>query len=107
MKFQNDYEKWIKEPTRAKSGEVDFGANWLLHGQDQQPQFPRWRVSWIADTGELYAVELTRSMDRFIPLSTISDRSSVENALDGWATYGYAIYQNIAALLAQIVRMEA
>ena len=39
---------------RERSPEVDFGIQWRVHGQG----WPLWRVSFIKDTGEVYAVAL-------------------------------------------------
>ena len=103
MKFQNDYKNWIEELTRAKSGEVDFGVNWTLNGRAAYSRAELegnreqlWRVSWIENTGELYAVEA--GPGRFVLLAKLDIREEVEKALSGWAKWQSVIYQNIAAL---------
>lgn len=39
---------------RHRSPEWDYGVHWRL--TDSGPDFPRYRLSWIVETGELYAV---------------------------------------------------
>jgi hypothetical protein len=41
-------------PERRSSGEADYGVHWRDGGRD----WPRWRVSYVRVTGEIYAVEL-------------------------------------------------
>ena len=74
------YFAWIWEPERARSGEVDFGCWWML--APDRP-FPRWGVSWIEATGELYARDL--GTDRYIVLGQHGSREEVEEAMSGWA----------------------
>lgn len=69
---------------RSRSGEVDFGVMWTPAGSP----WPHWRVSWVRDSGELYAVELVNSPpDRraLEVLGKFRDRDHVETALEGWA----------------------
>jgi hypothetical protein len=40
------------DPARARSGEADYGVHWQAGGQD----WPRYRVSYVQATGEIYAV---------------------------------------------------
>lgn len=77
-----DYRAWIDERKNLQPrGEVDFGVNWT-----DGAAFPRWRVSWIIATGELYAVEQTSpSRDRFILFGIFETRAEVEDVLAGWA----------------------
>lgn len=42
---------YAADPRRARSGEADFGVWWR-----EQTNFPVWRVSWVKDTGEVYAI---------------------------------------------------
>lgn len=39
------------DPRRERSGEADFGVWWR-----EQAAFPVWRVSWVEETGEVYAI---------------------------------------------------
>jgi hypothetical protein len=94
LQIQNDYPKWAENPDRKSSREVDFGAWWTLHGQENE--FPRWRVSWIVNTGELYAVQ--HQTKRFILLGISASQKEVEAAMDGWADPESPIYHNLTAL---------
>lgn len=44
-----------RETLRRLSGEVDFGCHWVLKNEALWSAAPRWRLSWIVETGELYA----------------------------------------------------
>lgn len=82
--IRKGYKEWISTPERKRSPEVDFGCWWTLNiGKDDIRRPPFWRVSWIKDTGELYAVNL--SQDTFFVIATISGREHVEDLMDGWA----------------------
>ena len=78
-KIKTGYEEWIDKPIRSKSGEVDFGVLWRLAGAN----FPLWRVSWIANTGELYAKDETT--DRYVVLGHYETREQVEELMTGYA----------------------
>jgi hypothetical protein len=43
------------DPVRARSPEWDYGVHWI---EREGMAWPIWRVSWIVETGELYAVKL-------------------------------------------------
>jgi hypothetical protein len=43
---------YLADARRPFSGEADFGVHWHDGGRD----WPRWRVSYIQATGEVYAV---------------------------------------------------
>lgn len=83
LKTAEQYAEWAAAPERARSGEVDFGVMWTLGAVS----WPQWRVSWIKDTGELYAKELG-GQERFAVLGHVSTRAEVEQAMTGWAEYG-------------------
>ena len=64
VEIRAGYEEWIEvrqEKARQEGkrylAEVDFGVNWLLHDEP----WDTWRVSWIKDTGELYAFGVDNS----------------------------------------------
>ena len=42
------------KPARRSSGEADYGVWWTEAGKN----YPKWRVSYIHDTGEVYALQL-------------------------------------------------
>jgi hypothetical protein len=85
---------------RRQSAEVEFGNNWFdVKGN-------RYEVSWVEDTGELYAMlELVPEADSWTPfgdvevedvavdslvvtiLGTVATRTEVEALLAGWADH--------------------
>lgn len=71
--------------TRRWSGELDFGVWW----KDRAAPWPRWRVSFVRDTGELYAWRQAHVDDRpdVVVLGVIqpNDIDRIESILDGWA----------------------
>ena len=106
MQIRDDYQKWISEPKRKRSGELDFGCWWTLY-PDDPPASPlvfvqgceqvtmfsasdagRWRVSWIDDTGELYAKHLAHGSDAMIVLGHYPTSEAVEERMEGWAEGG-------------------
>jgi len=73
---------WCDQEQRRRSGEVDFGSRWQVIGG---PEWPLYRVSWIVNTGELYAIEeRLEGRRRLCVLGTITDRETVERLMDGW-----------------------
>ncbi len=84
MTFETlDYQTFIEHPERKTSREVDFGVRWRLL---EEPTDWPWRVSWIANTGELYAVEVVaHGRRRAIVLGRYAEREEVEALLEGWA----------------------
>ncbi len=94
LQIQTGYQKWVNEPKRKASAEVDFGAWWTLHGGENE--YPRWRVSWIIRTGELYAVQ--PGGGQHILLGVFASRQEVEQAMNGWADPESPVYHNLAAL---------
>jgi hypothetical protein len=85
--IRGGFQEWISEPVRARSPEVDFGCWWVLkHPRD----WPKWRVSLIVDTREVYAVALEgHQPDKFIPLGKVPGagdvRAEMEGLMQGWA----------------------
>ena len=45
---------YVDDERRRRSPEWDYGVFWAPSPEDR---WPRWRVSWIVDTGDLYAAE--------------------------------------------------
>lgn len=85
---------------RRQSAEVEFGNNWF------DAKGSRYELSWIEDTGELYAMlEPVPEADSWTPfgdievedvkvdtlavivLGTITTRIELEQLLDGWAEH--------------------
>src|SRR5262245_39125573 len=83
---------------RRHSTEQDFGV-WWYDGLDRRVP---WRVSWVEDTGDVYAVRLGPSRvvsgpaglailgghenGPVILLGVVSGEADVEHRLKGWAT---------------------
>lgn len=85
---------WCNHDVRRRSGEVDFGVLWCLEGKP----WPHYRISWIRDTGELYAIEqgnfvdVGPDLDRLVYLLGIyRSRADVESAMLGWCEHGFRI----------------
>jgi hypothetical protein len=93
----NIEEFYDADPRRRSSDEVEFGSEW--RDADQI----RFGVSWVADTGEVYAMrepmepidvipgfgtEIVEPMDvetvTVEVLATIAERDEVERRLEGW-----------------------
>ena len=79
-KICKGYKEWIGEEKRERSGEIDYGVWWGLY----EKKFPFWRVSWIRNTGELYAVNLA-TYDEYIILGHYETEEEVERRMKGWA----------------------
>lgn len=94
LSFRTGFQAWITEPARARSPEVDYGCWWTL---DAHSWYPHWRVSYIVDTGEVYAVALEGPRpDRFTVLGRITGgREAMESAMRGWAE-GHMQLANLA-----------
>ena len=106
--IENDYQQWAAAPERKASVDLDYGTWWNLYGDAQaQPTDARWRVSWIADTSELYAVELRGPRrDRYILLGYFDDEASTDAALAGWDKHASPIYHNLSALAAHLAALD-
>lgn len=99
-----EYRAWIKQDKqRSTSKQVDFGYFWTQSGSERE--YPRWRVSWIEATGELYACQAAK--DRFILLGEIPDRARLDELLYDWAESGSSIYHNLCELRKRINAEEA
>jgi len=96
LTVKSGYRQWASVPQRARSPEVDFGVWWYLTAAKRRARRGyTWRVSWIQDTGELYATDMA---DRYVVLAVIPDRETVGQVMDGWADAESEIYQNLSAL---------
>lgn len=76
-------EAFYADERRAGSGEVDFGVWWTLPEQ----RWPNWRVSWVRDTGEVYAVAQTREKGPVVARGGLPSREYVEAALESWTEH--------------------
>lgn len=72
---------------RRLSPEVDFGDLWTDVPNPFQitGTLPCWRVSWVVNTGEVYAVESRSGEVRVY--GVIEGRERVESYLCGWAEH--------------------
>ena len=85
------------DPRRRASDEVEFGSDW--HDADQV----RFELSWVVDTGEIYAMRMPMEPIDYDPvfgssmvepldadtvtvevLGVFADRDEVESRLSGW-----------------------
>ena len=67
---------------RCTSAEVDFGATWRAEGSNDA-----WRLSWLADTGELYlcrADGYDGSCTDVSVLAIVPTEEEVDALLEGW-----------------------
>lgn len=99
--IQKGYKSWIAEPLRARSGESDSGGWWSLNG-DGNGSSHRWSVSWIQDTGELYA--RNDADDEYILLAVTApgDEKAADALLQGWESPESPIYENLQTLFDRI-----
>ncbi len=74
-KIAPGFDEWMRSGKRAASKEIEFGQ-WWRFGRSY------WRVSWIQETNELYAVERGES-DRFVLLTEL-DRNAVNELMKKW-----------------------
>lgn len=90
-----DYKKWIAVKRRKLSPELDFGVNWY-HASPRE--WPKWRISWIEKTGELYAtnereVEVLGIVKDHMTLNQLHKKNlpyselKIEKVLKGWAEH--------------------
>ena len=83
---------------RRYSGEAEYGCHWtLLNENDSVMTAPRWRVSYVRNTGEVYAVVLSRQEAPLYVLAVVPPDDvdyndfrrpyygTLEKILDGWA----------------------
>lgn len=105
--IQTGYVTWSSVLQRQLSPEVDYGVNWLLKGRGKMPLFPSWRVSWIENTGELYATPTADRQDRFVVFPRLfSSQEEVETAINGWEHSDSFFYQNLAALWSHLQSID-
>jgi len=79
---------YAENPARAFSGEADYGVWWL----DGTKTFPRYRVSYIHATGEVYAVNHNTADVQVLGVVKPDDEDgeyngfyvTLDKILDGW-----------------------
>lgn len=76
---------YAQNEERRRSGEADYGVWWTEPGRD----WPRWRVSYIQKTGEVYAVQLTGGRVELLGVVSPDDDHiyyhTLDHILEGWA----------------------
>lgn len=86
--MQNTYPNieafYAENDARRRSGEADYGVYWTEPGQN----WPRWRVSYIQKTGEIYAVQLTGGQVKLLGVVPPDDDGiyyqTLDRILEGW-----------------------
>lgn len=94
-----DYERFINEKVRKESPEVDFGCWWGLEKRDSESD--KWRVSWIENTGELYAYCWTKNIA--IVLGIFKTREEVEERMKGWSDFNNQVLKNFFNIPEKVV----
>jgi hypothetical protein len=70
---------YTEDARRRASPEWDFGTGWMTHAGA-----PRWRVSWIPATGEVYAACTRPIAEPVELLAVVRDADELTRRLDGW-----------------------
>ena len=74
-------------PARRSSPEADYGVHWTEAGKP----YPKWRISYVKDTGEIYAYEQLPDNGRVMLLGHVPPDAAelyyqtLEGILAGWA----------------------
>lgn len=104
--IQSGLKAWNNVDERKKSPEFDYGVWWTPTGNAHE--FPRWSVSWIKNTGEIYA--RNGREDKYIVLGNAGTgregAARAEFFLEGWANPDSGIYYNLNALEEQIAERQ-
>jgi hypothetical protein len=87
-KYESLRDFYADDDRRRLSGEADYGVHWKLGNN----AFPRWRVSYVHETGEVYAVALVPgSRDQVVVMGVVPpDEDGVtyydtlDKILHGW-----------------------
>jgi hypothetical protein len=75
-------EFYASDPRRAHSHEVDYGSLWR-----ESAPVPTYRLAWVENTGELYAVQLSEADERNDPVEVLGvlwSWQQVDSCLAGW-----------------------
>lgn len=79
-------EFYAENEARRQSGEADYGCWWTVPRMD----WPRWRVTYIQKTGEVYAVQLkdgglVKVLGMVPPDDDRIYYRTLDHILEGWA----------------------
>lgn len=99
-KIKRGYKGFCEDVKRSRSGEVDFGCWWTLHGDNRE--MPRWSVSWIIETGEVYAWAARDDLYMVLGLTAPKDEARAEFLLESWSDPDSEIFHDLTALAEQI-----
>jgi hypothetical protein len=74
-------------PVRALSIEHHFGVMW----RDGRRKRPRYRISWIESTGEVYALALSEfdELRKVQLIGVVPTLERIEGLLNGWQSLAY------------------
>jgi len=98
FKPQKGLAQFNRNIERMHSAEYDYGGWWTANGKPSE--WPRFTVSWIEDTGELYAWNSPE--DLYQVLGRFDTEAAVEQAMEGWADPDSPIYHNLNALIKRL-----
>ena len=84
--YANIEEFYAENEERRKSGEADYGYWW----RSPELDWPRWRVSYIQKTGEIYAIQVKdNGMVKLLGIVPPDDDriyyQTLDRILEGWA----------------------
>lgn len=82
QEFTGEEEFYADDERRRRSVEIDYGAEWKDENQDGP-----WRVSYIQDTGEIYALKISGGVKGpLLLLGQIGPRNhrEADRLLEGW-----------------------
>ena len=71
--FKNVEEFYSDNSARRRSPEADYGVHWKLEGWPNS-----WRVSYVRDTGEIYAVQQEATRTGILPTGEIIIANGLE-----------------------------
>lgn len=97
LELKKGLKEFNADPRRARSGECDYGGWWTPTGDPMD--FPRYSVSWIEKTGEIYVWNSRE--DEFQVIGHAKTEKEADRLLEGWADPDDSIYHNLTALLAR------
>ena len=81
-RFSDINHYYAQDERRRNSGEVDFGVMW----REEAARWPTYRVSWVMDTGDFYAVcQGGPRAGEVEHLGRAAGRELAERVMDGWA----------------------
>lgn len=84
-RYENIDAFYAENEERRNSGEADYGVWWT----EANRNWPRWRVSYIKKTGEIYAVQMNEGQVELLGVVPPDDApiyyQTLDRILEGWA----------------------